>query len=202
MSKTYDLHIQQGSAFSFVARWEAPPFIYKAIQSITAAAPAVVGCTGHGVPDGWPVALVSVQGMTQINTKLGVDGQPRVSAFVKATVRDSNTLELNTVNAAEFDAYTSGGYIQYYTPVDLTGYTGKVVIKDKVGGTVLVTLTEGAGVTTDAINHTITVSISALDSAGYTWTQGAYYLEMTPPSGAAFAEVIMQGDVFVSVEGA
>jgi len=39
----------------------------------------------------------------------------------------------------------SGGYVVYYTPVNLVGYTARMTIKDKIGGTVLATLVMQAG---------------------------------------------------------
>lgn len=133
--KTKNLSITQGSTFQHVVRWGAAPYVYAPITGITQAAPAVVTATGHGVLDGWQVAIVSVKGMGAINAQ---NTPPKDSDYVRATVVDANTLSLNDVNSALFKAYTSGGYVQYFTPVDLTGFTARMEVKDKVGGNVLV----------------------------------------------------------------
>lgn len=197
---TQDLPIIQGKTFSRVIRWETSPFVYKAITGITKAAPAVVTCVGHGVTDGWRVAIVSVQGMVEINAS----NPPKEREFVKATVLDPDTLELNTVNASEYSTYTSGGYVQYYTPVSLSGFTARMQIKNKVGGTVLassdvddapldvidISLSTGA--------HTIAFTIAATDTAAFTWTKGVYDLELV--SGSGVVTQVLSGLVTVTKE--
>lgn len=92
---------------------------------------------------------------------------------------------MNSVNAAGFKAHTAGtGILEYYAPQDLTGYTARLAIKDKVGGTVLKTLTtETSGITIDNVKKTITLNISALDTAALVWKSGVYDLELVSPTG-------------------
>ena len=153
-------------------------------------------CVGHGAPDGWRVAIVSVKGMTQINAK---NSPPRDSDYVVATVLTGDTLELNTVNAADYKAYTSAGYVQYNTPQDLTGYIARMDIKDKIGGTVLMSLTtENNRITLNNTTKTITLTISADDTAAITWKKGTYDLELESPTGVVTA--LMYGTVAVTNE--
>jgi hypothetical protein len=69
--------------------------------------------------------------MTQINAS----NPPKDSEYVPATVLTVDTVELNTVNAAEYKTYISGGYLQYNTPQDLTSYVARMSIKDKISPT-------------------------------------------------------------------
>lgn len=186
MAAKQDLTIRQGGTFTRVLRWEAPPYIYKAITGITKAAPAVVTATSHGIPNGWRVAVVSVKGMTQINAK---KSPPLDSDYTRATVIDANSIELNEVNSTDYGNYTSGGYLQLLTPVDLAGYTGRMKIRDKIGGTVLAS-TDVADAPLDVItvtvnntDKTITIQIEATDTAAFTWTKGVYDLEMVSSGG-------------------
>jgi len=178
MAKKQDLTLEKGKTFKFVLRWEdRETNVYKAITGITAAAPAVVTATGHGVPDGWDVAIVSVKGMTQINA---ANSPPKDKDYTPATKLSDNTLELNAVNAAGYSTYTSGGYVQYYKPHALAGVTARMMVKDKVGGTVLLTsegLTPTITVTVDDTAKSITITISATDTAALTWKKGVYDLE-------------------------
>lgn len=200
MAARQDLTIVQGKTFTRVLRWEALPFIYKAITGITKAAPAVITSTGHGVVDGWRVAIVSVQGMTEINAST----PPKEREFVKATYVDPNSISLNSVNSSEYSTYTSGGYIQYYTPVDLAGYTARMQIKTKAGGTVLAsTDVDDAPLdvivtTIDNVAKTITISISATDTAAFTWRRGSYDFEMV--SGGGEVTALLTGSVSVTPE--
>ncbi len=127
-----NLTILQGKTFTLPVKWETEPIVYKAISGITQAAPCVVDCTAHGVPDGWRVAIVSAKGMTQINAE---NDPPRDSDYVVATKIDVDTLELNSVNSSAYRAWTSGGYVQYNTPKDLSGYSARMSIKNKLSDT-------------------------------------------------------------------
>ena len=192
----YNPTIYQGDTFTHVVRWEGTPIIYKPITTITQAAPAVVTCPLHGVPDGWRVGVVSVLGMTQINA---ANSPLKDRDYVRSTLVDSNTIQLNTVNAAGYYAYKSGGYIQYNTPIDLTGFTAAMTIKDKVGGVALSTLTSAnGGLVIDIVAHTITIVITAVASAAFTWTKGVYDLEVT--SGAGVITGLLSGSVTVIPE--
>ncbi len=126
-----DLTILQGRTFSYPLKWEIEPIVYKPITGITQSAPCVVTAVGHGLPDGWRAAIVSVKGMTQINAS----NPPKDSEYVVTKVLTADTIELNTVNASEYKTYTSGGYVQYNTPQDLAGYVARMSIKDKISPT-------------------------------------------------------------------
>ena len=190
-----DLTIVKGKTFARALRWEAPPIVYKPITGVSQTAPAVVSCVGHGVPNGWRIAVVSVKGMVQINAK---NDPPKPKDYVVATVIDANTLELNAVNAADFRQYLSGGYVQYNTPVDLTGMTARMSIKDKVGGTELYRLdTTNGRIVIDNAAKTITFTISADATAAFTFTKAVYDLEIV--SGTVVT-LLMYGNVIVTDE--
>lgn len=191
-----DLVIEQGKTFSKTLRWETGPVVYKPITGITQAAPARITSAAHGLVNGWRVAVVSVKGMTQINAS---STPPKAKDYTKATVIDSNTIELNAVNAADFKAYTSGGYLQYNTPVDMTGYSARMAIKDKIGGTVLLSLTTvNNRIVLDNAAKTIRLLIAATDTAAITWTKGVYDLEMVSAAGEVAS--LMSGSVSVVKE--
>jgi hypothetical protein len=191
-----DYTIVQGATFNPVVRWETTPSVFKAITGITKAAPAVVTATAHGVPDGWRVAIVSVVGMTEINA---ANTPPKKRDYVQVDVVDANTLKLLTVNSAEYTTYSSGGYVQYYTPVDLGGYTARMKIKDRIGGTELLSLTSGGGtIVLDNTAKTISLLLSATATAALTWKRGVYDLEMVAPD--AVVTRLLYGAVVVSKE--
>ena len=142
------------------------------------------------------MAIVSVLGMLQINAK---NTPPRPTDYHAATVVDANTITLNDVNSAGYSTYASGGYVQYNTPVDFAGFTARMTIKDKVGGTALETMTDAnVKIVLDNTARTITLLLSATVTAAYTWTKGVYDLEMVSGSGVVTA--ILSGTVTVSKE--
>ena len=204
MAASKDIVIQQGRTFSLVLRWETSQIIYKPITAITQAAPARLTVTGHGAPDGWRAAVVSVKGMTEINAE---NDPPSAADYHPVTVLDANTVEFNDLNAADFKVYTSGGYLQYNTPHDLAGYTGRMKIKDKVGGTVLASTETGdspLNILTLAVDDTaktitLTIAASATDDI-LTWTRGVYDLEMVSADAEPVVTAILSGKVSVSKE--
>ena len=196
MGATKNLTFNQGKTFSLALRWETGPINYKAITAITQTAPARVTAPSHGIPDGWRVAIVSVKGMTQINAE---NAPPRPKDHHKATVVDSNTIEFNDINAAEFKAYQSGGYLQFNTPVSMVGMTARMSVKDKAGGTQLLSLTtEDDRIVIDDAAKTITLNLSAADTALITWKRGVYDLELVSADGEVTG--LLSGEVTVTQE--
>lgn len=172
--------IKKGKTFSRVYHPSAPPCIFKPILGITNTAPAVVHVPGHGLVDGQYAAVVSVKGMTQINAQ---SDPPSNSEYRKVTVVDADHISF-CLNASDFRPYTSGGYVQFYTPLDMAGCTARRTIKDRVGGTVLMDLSTTNGrIVIDNANHTITETISATDTAAITWKKGVTDLELETVTG-------------------
>jgi len=191
------LDVRQGSTFTFIFRWETLPIVYKPITAIVKQAPARITCTAHGLVTGWRAAVVSVLGMTQINAE---DSPPRDSQYHPVTVIDVNTVEINAINAAEFSPYVSGGYLQYNTPVDLTSYEARMKVKDRVGGTQLLLLdsTTNNRIAVNAATKTITLTLTAVETAAITFTKGVYDLELVSPTGVVTP--IAEGAFTVSKE--
>lgn len=188
--------IAKGKTFARVLRWESAPIVYKPISNITQTAPAVVTATGHGIPNGWRVAITCVKGMTQINA---ATEPPKDKDYHTATVLTADTVEFNDINAACFKPYVSGGYLQYNTPVDLAGYSARMSIKDKVGGTELFRLdTTNTRILLDNTAKTITLTISATDTAALTFKKGVFDLEMESAGGVV--TLLLSGDIVVADE--
>lgn len=191
-----DLTIEQGKTFRKVLRWETGPIIYKPITGVTQAAPARLTVPSHGLVNGWRVAVVSVKGMTQINAQ---NVPPKSTDYHKVTVIDPNTVELNDVNAAEYKAYQSGGYLQFNTPVNMTDMTARMSIKDKIGGILLLSLTtENDRIELDNVAKTITLVISASTTAALSWKKGVYDIEFVSFDGTVTK--MMSGAVSVVQE--
>lgn len=188
--------IRQGKTFAYPIWWEQPVHVYRPITAIARTAPVRITCPSHDVPDEWRFAVVSAKGMTQINAK---NNPPADSDYRRAVVVDADTLEINEVNAADFAAYTSGGYVQYFQPVDLTGYQFRLVVKDRKGGTVLLTLTTAnGGISVDHAKRQITLNISATDTAAIAWRKGVW--EMEAVSGGGEVQTLLEGTVSVETE--
>ncbi|MFA7290895.1 MAG: hypothetical protein WC023_01480 [Rhodocyclaceae bacterium] len=203
MTTSKDLAFVQGKTFALVLRWATEPIVRKAISAITTPTGAArLTVPAHGIPDGWDCAVVSAKGMTEINAADPND--IRDGEYTPATVIDANTVELNKINAAGFKAYTSSGFLQYNTPVSLAGFTARMKIKDKIGGTVLASTDVGdtpldiLTITIDDAAKTITLGVAATATDDLTWTKGVYDLEMVSATGVVTA--LLSGKVSVSKE--
>jgi hypothetical protein len=186
-----DFVVAAGETFLPTIRWATEVLNGVAITAITQAAPAVVTAVAHGVPNGWPVAIVSAKGMTQINSPRY---PPNASNWHSATVMSVDTIKLNDVNSADFTAYLSGGFLVYNVPHTLSGMTVRMIIQDApVNGTVLATLTIGSGITVDTSLFTIT---PRLETAALAWTVGYYDLEIT--DGASVIVQLISGTITIT----
>jgi len=193
--KQLDLTIYQGRTFRHIVRWETNPVVFKAITAITQGAPAEITAVAHGLKNGWSVAITDVKGMTQINAD---SNSPKTTDYRPVTVVDVDTITIDGLDSASFKAYTSSGYIRYYTPVGLSGYKARLDFKDKVGGTILLSLNETAGITLDDTNHTITIGITPAVTTLITWKKAVYDLELESPTGPI--DAVLAGSVTVVPE--
>lgn len=184
--------VSAGATFHPSIRWATDVLTSVPITAITLATPPVITAAGHGVPNGWPVAAVSVLGMTQINA---TRYPPQGPDFVKSTVLSSSTLALNSVNAAGFTPYISGGFLVYNTPASLAGVAATMTIWDNPdhAGTPLATLTSAAG--SIAIDPVLMTLTPKLQTAGLTWNLGYYTFDVTDASG--IVTELMRGTITI-----
>lgn len=174
-----DFCVQAGETWHPTIRWGTGVLTTKAITGITKAAPAAITAPAHGVPNGWPVAIRGVAGMTQINAKRY---PPQGDDWHAATVSGVNTLSLNDVDSSTFSTYDEDGFVVYDTPKDLAGCTFALTIYDNAdhAGTPLATLSSTSGITVETTLKTIS---PLLQTAALAWTLGYFRLLATEPSG-------------------
>ena len=171
------LKIIKGKTFELVLRWEDLPLVYVPITGITRVGGAVVTAVGHNLPDGWRVAIVSAGGMREINAK---NWPLQENDFHTATVLTANTIALNDVNSTDFRAWTSGGYVVYYTPVSLSGATAAFQIREDIDDeAAVVSLTQASGITLNDTLKTITITLAATATDDYDFETGEAELEIT-----------------------
>lgn len=192
-----DLIITRGKTYEQAVRWATPPYLFAAIAAISNAAPVrVTTVASHNIPDGWLVAVVDAEGLTELNA---TSNPPKDADYRQATLVDATKIEFNPISAAAFDTYTSGGYLQWFSPHDLSGYTARMAVKNKVGGSMLLSLTtENGGIVINDSAKTITLNIAAAVTAALTWSAGVYDLELVSSTGVVTA--LLQGSVVVNTE--
>lgn len=175
-----DFSVGAGETFAPVIRWGSKTLASAAITAISQSTPVVITAPNHGVVEGWPVAVVGVSGMVQMNASRY---PPVAGDFDLAHVIDENTLSLNDVSSALYLAYLSGGAVVYNTPMPLAGIQATMTFWDVAtrNDTPLITLTTGAGITIDDVALSV---IPELQTAGLAWTTAYYNLDFLDTTGA------------------
>lgn len=185
-----NLTIYQGSTYTKTIRWESSTIVYKTITGITKAAPMVVTATAHGLLVGWRAKISNVIGMTEVNS---------LDWIIPSAV-DSNSISFNSVNAAGFKTYTSGGILEYNAPVDLTGYTARMQVREKLNSTttLLDLTTENLGITINNNTKTIAIDVADTITATLSFRSATYSLEVISPLG--IVTTLMYGNVYLNKE--
>ena len=136
------------------------------------------------------MAVIDAQGMTQLNAK---SNPPKPADFRRARVRSTTQIEFNETSSTLFGAHRANtGFLQWLTPHDLLGYQARMDIKDRVGGTILMTLTsDNSRILVSDSEKTITLVFQPSDTNDVPWSTGVYDLEMVAPGG--FVTPILSG---------
>ena len=173
--------VYQGSTFQEVLRWESATKTYATISAISKAAPCVITVnSGQPTPPvNWRVRVTGVTGMKEIN-------QLSDSDYYLTSAISSNNITINTINSAAYTTYTSGGIIEWNTPVPLAGYTAKMQIREAIdSSTVILELTTAnGGIVIDTTNYTIGINMTSTQTAAFTFINAVYSLELTNVGGA------------------
>jgi len=189
MSKL-NLKVQQGSTLRQVLRWESSTVGYATVAGVTLTAPLSISAPGNSVPVGWRVKPTNVGGTKQLNT----------DQYLTVTDKIGDTLVFNAVNATAFTAYTSGGVLEYNTPVSITGYSAKMQLREKVSSVDILDelTTENSRILLDTALSTITVVFPASVTSAYAFKQAVYSLELTSPAGDI--TTLISGNITVEPE--
>jgi len=171
--------IYQGSTFQETLRWESETKQYAPISAITNAAPCVITTSSaHGVPLNWRIRVNGVNGMKDINTMAD-------DAYYLVTSKTNNTLTLNQVNSAAYSPYTSGGIVEYNSPIPITGYSAQMQIRETIESTTVIheMTTANNGIIIDPINYTISLNISSAITGTFNFDAAVYSCELTDNQG-------------------
>ncbi len=182
-----DLLIVQGSTLRDTLRLMQPRYEYRPITSLGGSPLRLT--VDHDLPGNWLAWVQGVNGMQNIN-------RSQREKPHRVTVVDASTLEINALSA--FGLNPSGGQLIYKPPVDLTGASARMQIREQVGGAVLLELTTENGGLAIAGPGTITRTLSATQTAALAWTEAVYDLEVQYPDGTV--QRYLQGAVTVSRE--
>lgn len=174
--------LYQGATFEQTLRWESSTKVYASISNITKSAPITITLSDPQLqpPIGWRVRVTNVAGMKEINMPEGT--------YYTATNVVDGVVSLNQINSLSYTTYTSGGVLEYNTPVSLTGYTARLQIKRKITDLepVLSLTTENGGILLDDAAKTITIRATAQQTSTLSFNSAVYDLELISGSGKVY----------------
>ena len=170
--------VYQGSTFEEVFRWESSTKSYATINSIPNVAPCkiIVAIGDPTPPPQWRIRITGVSGMKELNLLNEEDYY--LSTSVTGT--NANEIIINSINAANYTTYISGGIVTWNTPVPLTNLTGAMQIRETIDSTVLLELTTtNGGIVINPTDYTITVKMTSAQTTAFTFSTAVYSLELT-----------------------
>lgn len=180
----YNFKVYQGSTFRETIRWESSTKVYVPISNISKAAPMVITAPSHGVPPGWRVRVSGAQGMKELN-----------SDYMVATEATTDTLTFNSINSTSYSTYVGGGILEYNQPFNLSGYSARMQIRQKLDDPnyLLELKTQDGTIQINNTAKTIVLFMSATTTAGLNFNTGVYSLELEGNGGDVYP--IMSGTV-------
>lgn len=166
-----NFQVYQGSTFKQVLRWESATKTYIPIIDITKSAPVRITAPGHNVPEGWRVRVSNVSGMKEINTG---------DTYYQASVEDANTIVLNNINSLSYTPYTSGGVIEYNSPVSLAAITGVLKIAENIGSSTLLyeATSQNGGIVINASTNQIILTIPSSVTSNFNFLKAVFELTL------------------------
>lgn len=181
--------IQQGATFRAKLTYMQPTLTVKPISGITTSIRPTLTAAAHGIPAGldWPIWIRGVKGSVKLNHATEQLGDH--NAAYLANRIDANTLTL-LADTSDQPAYASGGEIAYQPPVDLTGCTALMHVRERLTDTATVltlssaTAAPASRLTITAASGLIEIEISDEDTAAITWKTAVWDLEITHPDGS------------------
>lgn len=188
------LEIVKGTTFSMAVFWEDRDNLLRFPISAVSLATGVPVLTvvDFDLPTGWRGFVSLAEGMRQINAK---NNPPMSEDWHVLKVLSPTSVELSGVvpvdGGRKWPAYTGGGFLYVYAPVDMTGYEARMDVVDKVGpGGVVLISSEVAASPNDVINlaveplnNRVIITIDAVDTAALTFKRGVTGLELVSSTG-------------------
>ena len=189
----FHLYVEQGVDFAQTFQWLAGGTFMAPIEDITPGYPTVMTVTGHGLNSltAHPVEISGVEGVPDLNSRgTGIPLCSRIDA-------DTFSVPLSSVGKL-WEPGT--GEITYQIPSDLTGFTGRCVIRKNWHSTTVIheMTTENGGMTLTVDDAGIALYIPKAVTAAFSFKHAWYDVDLTASSG--FESRVLKGPITLERE--
>lgn len=185
------LRIEANVSFGFDFRWMLDELLARDITLISQGVSTLIDCAvAHGIPEGWKVAVVSADGMEDINAE---EWPPDPRRMHVATVVSTTAVRLNKVNSSDWPAYAGGGTLVWYAPASLQACSAEMVVRD-ARGRALFALTSDGDIQVDDTNKRLRARLGFEDPRAALWPKAAHY-DLYVTDGSGFKENIATGEI-------
>lgn len=189
----YHLYVEQGTNFDHTLQWLNDGLFMAPIEMVQPGYPTIVTVTGHGLNSisAHPVIISGVEGCSALNSEdLAMPLCTRIDA-------DTFSVPISTVNKTWV---VGSGEITYHLPTDLTGYTGRCVIrKNWYNSTVIHEMTtENGGMVLTAADGSIQLLIPKATTAAFSFRHAWYDIDLTAPGG--YEQRVFKGPITMERE--
>lgn len=174
----FHLYIEQGVNFSHTFQWLNAGMFMAPIELIEEGYPTVITVTAHGLNNvsAHPVIISGVQGIENFNSS---DTEMPFATYI-----DANTFSVPLSSVGQ--TWEPGtGELTYHKPTDLTGWTGRCVIrKNWWSDTAIHEISTALGTMTliPEIGG-IQLDIAKTVTAAFTFRNAVYDVDLSDPSG-------------------
>lgn len=177
---TTKLKVPRGATFRKGWVWYDGADVIKDITAIDRGFHTEITAPTHGLPStDIPVALLDVG---ELNT-LDASGNPSFATKdrILAHVLDASKFSVE-VDSTEFTAYTTGGYLVYRPPKNITGYTARMQFRATTkAADVLLELTDTSGITLGGAEGTIDMVMTDVQTTNFPKNSGVWNIELIAP---------------------
>jgi hypothetical protein len=189
----FHLYVEQGCNFDHTLQWLNDGMFMAPIELIQEGYPTVVTVTAHGLNSRspHPVELSGIEGCQALNST--------GTAMPLCTRIDDNTFSVPLSSQGKI--WEPGtGEITYAIPTDLTGYTGRCVIrKNWYSNTVIHEMTtENGGMILTAEDGSIQLLIPKATTAAFSFREAWYDVDLTAPGG--YEQRVFKGPITLERE--
>lgn len=194
MAEQIDIVITRGKTFEFGFLYADDESRQVLITGMPSKVPLRLTVVGHDLPDGWPFWVSCVKSPAELNTAVDSDDAYEVMSADPYIVKvvDADTIEVPGVVASCWKAFSGPGVLITRPPVDLTGWSCRAQVRDKVGGNVLFSWhsdpaenPDGEAVVDVALGAFF-LKIDADTAKDLDWKRGLYDAEAIAPGGEVY----------------